>query len=464
MRKSFVRIGLVVAGILVVAACTLYPFEYETPAARSLTRWLFLYRGGEDRWGIVENILLFIPFGFGLSLWLSDYLRKIIPLLGAVAFFSFGLSYSVEFVQHFLADRSPSQLDLLANTVGGILAAGAHQCWRRNGRSQRMLLVIHSSVFLAITFFLQSLAPLSNWDLGHQIALHNEPAGDRPWDGEVREVIFFDDALSGHQFDNALNSTHTGKIGSYNLRSDGAIEVFGDLPALVRGRSNGHSWYYSEQAVALITRIKKANRFTVISRISTRSLNQIGPARIVTLSRDFVSSNLTIGQSGRRLVVRLRTPLTGPFGSTLRHPALEIDDIFISQKELFIAVTYDGAELRVYLSGELVQPTQRFTPGAALLRPYLSRFGSLPEATFDIFYFGLFCFPLGILLHINFSAKVRPGRLMLTVLLVSSLFEVILAFYAQRVLRFDIMGLIFGFTLLGLWIVPMLKWLRASSD
>ena len=67
----------------------------------------------------LANVLLFMPFGFGLaSLFNKKPVRRsfVIALIA-----SLGLSLTIEFLQVFQPERSPSLTDVLTNSTGGIL-------------------------------------------------------------------------------------------------------------------------------------------------------------------------------------------------------------------------------------------------------------------------------------------------------------------------------------------------------
>jgi hypothetical protein len=55
---------------------------------------------------------------------------------------------------------------------------------------------------------------------------------------------------------------------------------------------------------------ERASRLSVAVAASTADVNQHGPARIVTLSKNANERNFTLSQDGSNLVFRLRTPLT----------------------------------------------------------------------------------------------------------------------------------------------------------
>ena len=73
--------------------------------------------------------------------------------------------------------------------------------------------------------------------------------------------------------------------------------------------------------------------------------DQWGPARILTISRDHWQSNLTIGQQGADLVVRLRRPGSTSWGG----PIFEVPRVFAERRwrHLRLAIEDDRIEIRV---------------------------------------------------------------------------------------------------------------------
>jgi len=100
-------------------------------------------------------------------------------------------------------------------------------------------------------------------------------------------------------------------------------------------------------ATALIKRLKATNQFTVEALITNDNLEQAGPARIVTLSKDTGSRNFTLGQSEDRFAVRLRT--TGSDDQGL--PEQTTGHKTALPKRQHVLVTFGSGVLRLYING-----------------------------------------------------------------------------------------------------------------
>jgi VanZ like family len=136
----------------------------------------------------------------------------------------------------------------------------------------------------------------------------------------------------------------------------------------------------------------RSNQFSIRLRVSTASLTQRGPARIFTVSLDPYHRNLTIGQEGTSLVVRLRTVNTTLDGQ----PEYVISDVFTTLQQLVIELDVDHRALSLRINGKIAHvdalpslplanwdPTYRMGLGNELTgdRPWL---GEIAQATFEV--------------------------------------------------------------------------------
>lgn len=132
MASSSSRLApwLLLAVIALIAYGSLYPFRFEPEAVRGgllqaireLT-WARANRG--DR---VSNVLLYLPLGFCVYLWLSARLGFLRTALVALAV-GFSVSFSIEIAQAYLSPRVPSLKDLALNVLGTSLGVIAGAGW-----------------------------------------------------------------------------------------------------------------------------------------------------------------------------------------------------------------------------------------------------------------------------------------------------------------------------------------------
>lgn len=120
---------LTAAVIALIAYGSLYPFNFKPDAqngllaALSQLSWARAGRG--DR---ISNVLLYLPLGFCLYLWLNETLRRRISVIVATLLGSL-LSLAIEVAQVYVSSRVPSLMDLMLNAGGTFLGAFGGVGW-----------------------------------------------------------------------------------------------------------------------------------------------------------------------------------------------------------------------------------------------------------------------------------------------------------------------------------------------
>ncbi|HWK49608.1 MAG TPA: VanZ family protein, partial [Steroidobacter sp.] len=120
---------LTAAVIALILYGSLYPFNFKPDApndllgALSQLSWARAGRG--DR---ISNVLLYLPLGFCLYLWLSEHRRRgtsvtLATVLGTL------LSLAMEVAQVYVSKRVPSLTDLVLNSGGTLLGAIGGMGW-----------------------------------------------------------------------------------------------------------------------------------------------------------------------------------------------------------------------------------------------------------------------------------------------------------------------------------------------
>jgi hypothetical protein len=94
-----------------------------------------------------------------------------------------------------------------------------------------------------------------------------------------------------------------------------------------------------------------AGRFTIAAALRTASLDQHGPARIVSLSADTLHRNFDLGQEGRRLVFRMRSEYGGPNGERGR---LESQPFLVPDSVYRVVGSFDGSIARLIVNDRLM--------------------------------------------------------------------------------------------------------------
>lgn len=123
---------LAVAALIIYGS--LYPFNFKPDAIRGglleAVRELSWARAGRgDR---IANVLLYLPLGFCLFLWLTARLRRTLAVATSAVLGSM-LSLCLEVAQVYISSRVPSLTDLTLNAVGTLVGATAGVAWDRIG-------------------------------------------------------------------------------------------------------------------------------------------------------------------------------------------------------------------------------------------------------------------------------------------------------------------------------------------
>jgi len=124
---------LVLWGLFIVYA-TMLPFDFSASGheikARLRRLWERPLKGGS--WAdVASNVLLFMPWGFLLAVWLAGRGRRYLATLSLALLSGALLSGSVELVQLFAPRRVASVIDLVTNTFGSSVGALVGWPWAR---------------------------------------------------------------------------------------------------------------------------------------------------------------------------------------------------------------------------------------------------------------------------------------------------------------------------------------------
>jgi hypothetical protein len=186
-QSSDLILWLLLGVVALIGYGSLYPFDFNFdsshPTLRSAFAQLTWARAGQaDR---VRNILLYLPLGFCLILWLRARLGAVWATVLATVLGSL-LSLSIELAQFYLSIRVPSLMDIVLNASGTLLGAIGGVVWRglnalvylppniRNRPSDRSALLVVSSWVLwrlaqfdpgiSLTRLKLALQPLLEWN------------------------------------------------------------------------------------------------------------------------------------------------------------------------------------------------------------------------------------------------------------------------------------------------------------
>jgi VanZ family protein len=128
--RSFIP-WLLLAVVALIAYGSLYPFNLKPDSLQgglleALRQLSWARAGRGDR---ISNVLLYLPLGFCLFLWLSMRLRRGVAVLVATLLGTL-LSLAIEVAQVYVSLRVPSLTDLTLNAAGTVLGAVGGLAWR----------------------------------------------------------------------------------------------------------------------------------------------------------------------------------------------------------------------------------------------------------------------------------------------------------------------------------------------
>ena len=123
---------LTLTAILVIFGATLFPFDFSVSetASRRVGFFLFWLAPVAKNWvGWLLNIILFLPFGFGLTWWARVRGRRLFSGWISVGVAGVIFSYTVEFLQLFVPGRNSSWDDVVMNTAGAVAGFLLFERW-----------------------------------------------------------------------------------------------------------------------------------------------------------------------------------------------------------------------------------------------------------------------------------------------------------------------------------------------
>jgi glycopeptide antibiotics resistance protein len=480
---------LSVAGVLFL---TLYPFRFSLHTIPQLSESPFLLVSGLKSSGPFAaflNILLFVPFGFGLSQKLREKGKSgtetLLLTTVAGAFFS----YCVEFAQIYIPTRDSGWEDVFTNSMGAAVGyftfalvgepilnsvskieARVEQFF--TVRRALLLGLLYFSIWFVVSVPLQAESRLSNWIRNSQLVIGNDATGhlDRAWKGDVSLVQLWSRALpsnlaseitAGH-----LNAeAESNSLATYFLSSNRSFEdKKGFLPALTwtpgvpdipnNGAPNldGKSWLASREDVSnLIQTLQNTNSFAV-RVVCTPAEIEGSDGRIVSISNHDGLANLSLWQRERNLVFWFRNSL-----SVRRDQLpLNIPEVFTQKLARDILVSYDGSNLAVYIDGKRDPRRYEFTPGVPIAQ--VVRHIKVNELEgYTYIYYALVFVPGGVLLGLT-TRRIRcrvqeAPSLALALVLPGVILEMILVTVSGRAFSFGNVLVSCFFTMAGFfWI------------
>jgi hypothetical protein len=316
-------------------------------------------------------------------------------------------------------------VDVLTNTLGsGFGARLAYPIRRLDTQkilhnlyttTQLFYLRLISIYCLVVTIIL--LIPIYfntfvNWNKNYHLLIGNELTMNRPWQGTIYKLLIYNRILKSQEIKN-LSATDLKNKTPKRFTKDLLIEYnFNSLPPKISGMLNDQMdlipknqltfdvktepmiiskenplLLSKKSASELVNLLQRTNQLSVAIWFKPGSLQQVGPARIVSLSLNPMHRNFTLGQTDSSLIFRVRTPLTWHNASRVQ---LMTDPILTTDMPQFVVATFHRGESRLFYNGQIVS-SKMYSISSYL--PLIIGFGR-NRISKMMFYFMLF-FPLG---------------------------------------------------------------------
>jgi glycopeptide antibiotics resistance protein len=387
---------LATAGILFL---TLYPFRFNFHVLPN-GAWPFLLgrslkRG--SRLDVLLNILLFVPFGFGLSEKLQEKgkSRRFTLMVGLAAGALF--SYTIEFLQLYIPERDSGWEDVFTNGSGSLIGSfifivaggplvlaltNVQHALIRAMKGKRIVVaaLIYFCAWAGVAAVLEKQARLSDWTPPARLVLGNDISGRYPWRGEIQTLQLWDRPLTREQADVSGAATNPSARAPFPvLRYDfssaaGALDS-GGSPNLIwipkpppyintEGLTlDGRSWMATQTDLGNVTQsLLKTNQFTIHIVCGATDRQSKGP--IVSISNGKGQTDLILRQDNAGMVFWFRTPLS----SKVAQLAWNFPQVFVDHRMHDILYSYDGSELILTLDGKKEDLIYKLGPGASLAR------------------------------------------------------------------------------------------------
>ena len=470
---------VVLSSLILIVQATLTPYHFQfAEVLREHTPMQLIadfLSGVSDPADMINNVVGFLPFGFGLALLFERQQRPVLVAFAATVMMGAGLSLAVELLQLFLPTRTATPFDVMTNTLGTFLGWFSFQGLRLTFRSPSYLmitLVLYLLVANVASIPLQSATQLTNWDPTFRLLIGNDRTGAAPWKGQIFDLAIADTALDERQVQALLQNQPLPAtiddqfIAAYRFAGGGSYpDRTGTLPNLVWRKNapgaqvgtgltlSSGNWLETQSPAAPLTRkLAESSQFTLITTVRSADPQQDYSAQIISLSGNLSHGNFTLGQEQDHLTFYLRTPTSGD--NVTHMPELFVPDVFTDTRPHNVIITYDRGIFQFYIDGvrrpHRMVITPEFVLFGYLIPPQIQdlmqhQLLSPDEryvVVYKLLYYCLVFVPLGLLLTLvsRWVMAKLPIRLRLVVMLAATivpttLFEVELALTGGRALE-----------------------------
>ena len=481
---------ILILSLIGIAYLTFFPFRFDFAAVHPPNTSPFLLGPPvkhTEHVSVFLNVLLFVPFGFGLS----GQLRKrgvgqgralVVALAaGAIA------SYTVELLQFYIPTRNSGWDDITPNTAGAVVGFLLFDRWGEmllkplsaweakveawfSLRRAWVFLLAFLGFFFTLSIPLQRETRLSNWDTTVPMFVGSDGTARHAWKGQIAKLQVWNRAVSDESArmlnaGESVPGAETAQLVSYEFTGAPPYndqEKF--LPALTWISSspprdsnvldlNGSSWLSTKIPVTNLTQeLRRTNQFTVRAVCTPENVADLEQL-IVSISQVYGTPDLTLRREQADLVFWFRNPLS------LHRSVLtwRVRGVFAPGQTQDIVVSYDGSNASLYVNGKKETWVYHLSPGAALVHKF-SRVIVSDLDGYLVAYDVLIFIPAGLLLGMiarKETSRETSGRFLLLfgLLLPPVIYEFILVWVSGKAVSWWGIILCLLLTLLGAWLI-----------
>ncbi len=422
---------ILILAVLAISLLTLYPFQINLHSHPGINPFRLV--GWAKAAGVrdaILNVLLFLPYGFGLAGLLRR--RGFSRITTAAMALAAGalLSYSVELAQFFIPGRDSGWEDIFTNSTGSLAGClffyicGLPLLWVlqsseaaierfSTGRNVAIVLACYFAVWCGVSARLQKMSGLRDWNAETFLTVGGfaNPWSTHTWKGTMSAVEFWDRAIPGSAASRITSSGDaasgtSGSIASYRFSGTAPFQdLQHELPALhveqiqratlppPPGTWRGNSWLATTMPISkLVEAIQKSGQFSIHIEFTPAETDDMN-ASLVTIGRAGEMPNLEIRQASEALAFWFRNPLAPePFDLEW-----SISRGCEPNRPRNVLFSYDGSKLWAYMDGERRYEGYRLGPATALARVVRDARSSELQG-YRYTYYGIVFFPAGCLL------------------------------------------------------------------
>ncbi len=434
---------ILIAAVVGILFLTLFPFRFVLASrlpsgpSRFLLGRIPKYDGPLD---IILNILLFIPFGFGLTEKLCERGKSSQLTFGLALLAGALFSYGIEFLQLYIPSRDSGWEDVVVNSAGTVAGFflfkrwGAEAAGFLSGCDSKLakwltfqrattIIPIYFAAWFVISIPLQKQSLLSNWDPSSFLVVGNDMQAEYPWLGHVFRLQLWDRALPDRLGRDLTGggkgeSAQDGLVGDFEFSGPSPLQdrkkllpefvwtpfapVSTDSNALAL---DGKSWVTSKFPVTdFVKDVQRTNQFAVRVAVILGKVGE-GDKRIVSISNSSGITNLMLRQEDTNLVFWFRNPLSVK-RSLL---AWYIPNVFDAVQLRDVLFSYDGSNLSLFIDGRKEPRAYQLGPGTRLAQ-LLVRIIPAELDGYHYIYAALIFLPGGVLMGIAARSKRPQGN------------------------------------------------------